>query len=126
MDKENVKITIEGFGESPQAFFVPVDVAHNVQGLLTASRASQSEEDDEETYSLEEVLPHFADDRIRPARILQGSRYRREMTQKELAKKLGIKQHHLSEMENAKRPIGKEMAMRLAKALDVADYRVFL
>ena len=37
----------------------------------------------------------------------------------------GIPQGHISEMENGKRPIGKEIAQKLGKALNV-DYRVFL
>ncbi|MDR3632006.1 MAG: helix-turn-helix transcriptional regulator [Desulfocapsaceae bacterium] len=37
----------------------------------------------------------------------------------------GIPQRHVSEMENGKRPIGKETAKRLSKALHT-DYRVFL
>jgi len=34
-------------------------------------------------------------------------------------------QRHISEMENGKRTIGKELAKRLGKALN-ADYKVFL
>jgi len=37
----------------------------------------------------------------------------------------GIPRRHISEMEHGKRPIGKETARRLAKALK-CDYRVFL
>jgi plasmid maintenance system antidote protein VapI len=37
----------------------------------------------------------------------------------------GLKPHHVSEMETGKRPIGKEVAERLAKALN-ADLRIFL
>ncbi len=57
--------------------------------------------------------------------MLRASRYKEEITQAELAKRLGIRQSHLSEMENAKRTIGKEMASRLAAVLR-CDYRVFL
>src|ERR1700722_12131104 len=46
--------------------------------------------------------------------ILRGSRHKAEMTQNDLAEALGVNQHHISEMENGKRPIGKEMAKRLA------------
>ena len=56
---------------------------------------------------------------------LQGARNREGLTQKKLAHQLGINQTHISEMEHGKRPIGKEMARRLAKILNV-DYRVFL
>lgn len=56
---------------------------------------------------------------------LRGLRARESLTQKQLAELIGVSPHHISEMENKKRPIGKEIAKRLAKALN-ADYRVFL
>lgn len=58
---------------------------------------------------------------------LRGIRLREGLTQKQLAKKLGhgVSQHHISEMENGKRSISKEMAKRLGEILH-ADYRVFL
>ena len=62
---------------------------------------------------------------FKPATALRGARKREALTQKQLAKELSISQNHISEMENGKRPIGKEMAKRLAKILNV-DYRVFL
>jgi transcriptional regulator with XRE-family HTH domain len=52
-------------------------------------------------------------------------RYRQDITQKQLADKIGVLQHHLSEMENGKRPIGKAMAKKLAGALN-ADWRVMI
>ncbi len=57
--------------------------------------------------------------------MLRGSRLKAELTQKELADKLEISQNHISEMENGKRPIGKVMALRLAKVFKT-DYRKFL
>jgi plasmid maintenance system antidote protein VapI len=60
-----------------------------------------------------------------PAAVLRGARLRESLTQVQLAKKLAIHQHHLSEMENGKRPIGKEMAKKLGEALN-ANWRVFI
>ena len=60
-----------------------------------------------------------------PALAVRGRRSKEDMTQQELADKLGISQHHISEMENGKRSIGKAMAKRLAAIFDV-EYRVFL
>ena len=57
--------------------------------------------------------------------VLAGSRHKEGMTQKELAKKLRICPHHISEMEHGKRPIGKAMAKRLAKVFKI-NYRAFL
>lgn len=57
--------------------------------------------------------------------MLRGARFKADLTQKELADRLGIKPHHISEMEHGKRTIGKAMAKRLSEVLNV-DYRVFL
>ena len=67
-----------------------------------------------------EIYPHFSG-----GVALRGARKREGLTQKQLAGLLGINQTHISEMEHGKRPIGKEMARRLAIVLGV-DYRVFL
>jgi len=60
-----------------------------------------------------------------PASVLRGARSKEEMTQTHLSELTGIPQRHISEMERGKRPIGKEMAKKLADALKT-DYRVFL
>ncbi len=56
---------------------------------------------------------------------LRGARYKKGVTQAVLSKAIGVSPHHISEMENGKRPIGKEMAKRFAKFFET-DYRVFL
>lgn len=57
--------------------------------------------------------------------MLKGCRYKASITQKNLAAALGINQHHISEMENGKRAIGKSIAKRLAEFFHT-DYRLFL
>ena len=52
-------------------------------------------------------------------------RQRAGLTQAELAEQTGIRQHHLSEMEHNKRPLGKTNAKKLANILD-CDYRKLL
>ncbi|NLB05630.1 MAG: helix-turn-helix transcriptional regulator [Desulfobulbaceae bacterium] len=48
------------------------------------------------------------------------------LTQTALGERMGgVPRQHISNMENGKRPIGKENAKRLAAALHT-DYRVFL
>lgn len=76
--------------------------------------------DDEDLLTWEEAFPELG-----PGDILQGARDREELTQTELAEKIGVKPHHISEMEKGKRSIGKDMAKRLAKALNTG-YKVFL
>jgi len=60
-----------------------------------------------------------------PGVVLRGLRYREELTQKELAEKTGVKQSHISNMENGTRPVSKSMAKRLAMAFN-SHYKVFL
>lgn len=52
-------------------------------------------------------------------------RQRADLTQEELGSRTGILQHHLSEIENNKRVLGKSNARKLAKILD-CDYRRLL
>jgi DNA-binding XRE family transcriptional regulator len=82
-------------------------------------------------YQIEENVP--ADDVLREVHekygktgsVIRGFRGREDMTQIELARKLGVTQGDLSKMENGKRTVGKQMAHRLAKVFST-DYRVFI
>ena len=71
-----------------------------------------------------EAFPEYSDEDMLGV-CLRGARHREGLTQGQLADKIGIPQRHISEMENGKRPIGKAMARRLGKALNIG-YRVFL
>ena len=59
-----------------------------------------------------------------PGYYLKIYRLRAELTQAELAGKAGMQQHHLSEMEHNKRPIGKVSAKKLAKLLGCDYHRL--
>jgi DNA-binding XRE family transcriptional regulator len=85
--------------------------------------ARKIEAEEERTYTVAEVFPDLiVKDRTTP---LRAYRTREDLTQRELAEKVGIPQRHISEMETDKRPIGKEMAKRFAEVLG-ADYRALL
>lgn len=60
-----------------------------------------------------------------PGTMLRGARFKENMTQVQLAAASGIPRRHISNMENNRRPIGKQTARKLAEVLRV-DYRVFL
>lgn len=77
----------------------------------------------ERNYTIAEVFPEYAGKDQQVA--IRAYRYRENLTQRQLSVLTLIPQRHISEMENGKRPIGKEMAKRLSKALNV-DYKVFL
>ncbi|WP_419783918.1 helix-turn-helix transcriptional regulator [Maridesulfovibrio sp.] len=103
--------------------------AKDAANILEASKAfwrlagldvRELNEEGDELFSIEEVLGESS-----AGRLLRGARYKEELTQQQLADKIGIARRHISEMENDKRPIGKAMAKRLGEALNVG-YKVFL
>ncbi len=70
-------------------------------------------------------LPYYDDPEKLPGMCLSGARYREDLTQVQLATLTGIPRRHISEMENAKRPIGRANAKKLAAALNI-DARILL
>jgi DNA-binding XRE family transcriptional regulator len=88
--------------------------------LLDVTRKNSWVRSEEDLLTWEEAFPGLG-----PGDILQGARDREGITQTELPEKIGVKPHHISEMESGKRSIGKDMARRLAKALNTG-YKVFL
>lgn len=70
-----------------------------------------------------EAFPEFAENFA--GTLLSGFRHREGMNQEKLAYITGIPRRHISEMENGKRPIGRESAKKLAAALKT-DYRTFM
>ena len=75
-------------------------------------------------YTIEEAFPGYGENPLGMA--LKGARSREGLTQWQLSEVTGMPQRHISEMETGKRQIGKERAKKLAEALHVSDYRVFL
>lgn len=61
------------------------------------------------TYPAKEVLGPR-----NPATILRGFRYREDLTQRQLAEALGIKQHSVSDFERGVRKISPKMATKFA------------
>jgi DNA-binding XRE family transcriptional regulator len=123
------KPTIEEFADL--CFRVPAvhadrirAVIDNILALLGGEdqkiRGDEGQDEAGRIYSIEEVFPNF-----HPGDTLKGARLMHELTQAKLAAMIGVRASHISEMEKGKRPIGKEMAKRLAKALRTS-YQVFL
>lgn len=78
---------------------------------------------DERTFTVAEAFPDLIGKESQVA--LRAYRHRESLTQKQLSERTGIPQHHISEMENGKRTIGKERAKKLGAALN-CDYRRLL
>ena len=118
-----MEIIFRAPGKRPQSFAVSPLLAREMHRLLKQKLAAM--ERDDAWIPAEAVLPELKDPVRRAAAYLRGARYRKNLTQRQLAKKIGILPHHLSEMEHGKRPIGKAMAKKLGIVLK-ADWRMFL
>ncbi len=113
---EGVKIQVGD--KKPRIFILPRDEA---KGLMQMLRKYEIEDSVQWRESLSDILEKHSE----AGATLKAERSMSNMTQVELASKLGVPQHVISEMENGKRPIGKKMANRLAKVFKT-DYRMFL
>lgn len=96
---------------------------HRHNAPLVRRYAEIVESEEERTYTVEEVFPEYIGKESQVA--LRAYRTREDLTQKQLSELTGIPQHHISEMENGKRSIGKERAKKLAEALR-CSYRQLL
>ncbi len=97
-------------------------VAESIRGLLTLAghKVLRLNDEGEEWITADEVFPDAS-----PAMALRGLRGREDITQAELADRLGVSQNAISEMENGKRPISTKMAKRLGEEFNL-PYKVFL
>jgi DNA-binding XRE family transcriptional regulator len=77
-------------------------------------------EEGEELFTAEEVFPEGC-----PAMALRGLRGKEDITQAELAARLGISQNMVSDMESGKRNISLKMAKRIDEEFKIS-YKVFL
>lgn len=75
---------------------------------------------DNELFSSEEIFPE-----AHPGLALRGLRVKEDLTQTELASRLGVKQHRISEMGTGKLAISVEMAKRISSEFNLS-YKVFL
>jgi len=115
---EEVTITIRGLAPKPEIYTFPKKIGRELISYIEAKY-------NDDSVSSHVVFQELKDDIKRPATILRGLRHREKLTQKKLADMLFIRQHHLSEMENGKRQIGKEMAKKLADIF-ATNWKMFL
>ena len=116
---ESVDILVQD--RSNRVFRLPREKA---KGLLTLIQDFEVMEDDLLVPS-NEVFKKLHEKYGKAGTVIRGCRSRENMTQVELAKRLGIPQADVSLMETGKRSIGKKMAQRLADVFKT-DYRIFL
>lgn len=106
----------------PLNFFVhPV----NVDKIIHAVNEIESLGVNDDFISAEEFLNKYFPGQSSGSVALRGYRLREDLTQRQLSESAGIPQRHISEMENGKRSIGKEVAKKLSFVLK-CDYRRLL
>ena len=106
-------------GESGKISFIPSHISHAkvleieraLKKIISASKDYMSASDMRAILKKKDPLMGTPGGAIRAYRTREG------LTQLVLAKKYGVRQSHLSEMEQNKRPIGVKVAKKLAKDL---------
>lgn len=80
---------------------------------------------DRDSVPASDVFPDLKDPQKRIGIVFRGIRYKNDLTQAEVAKRLGIDQSDVSKIEKGKRPVGKALAKKIEKEFGI-DYRRFL
>src|SRR2546428_7992419 len=101
------------------AFVGPVDHAEAAREALHA--LGFEEADTRDTVPWREAFPPIPDTEL-PGRMLRAARSKEAVTQSQLAQLTGIPQRHSSEMEHARRSIGKDRTKKLAQVLHVDSH----
>lgn len=108
-EKKNEKVAV--------CFQVPADKLEDIKRIVSCLGGHES------THTTENWRDSFPE--RHPGVVLRGLRNRDSFTQSELAKKTGMLQSHISEMENGTRSIGKTIAKKFAQVFNT-DYKIFL
>lgn len=102
----------------------------HTEGMVSLTVVVPAGRADAVTMAIKEALePNVSADRVfpesSPGKVLRGARGLKEMTQRQLAKLAGVRPAHISDMENGRRPISREMARKFGCILDF-PYKAFL
>ena len=97
-------------------------VADAIKSVLTLAghKVYRINAEGEEVVSGDDVFPD-----ANPAMMLRGLRGKEDITQAELAERLGISQNMVSDMESGKRNISLKMAKRIGETFNM-PYKIFL
>jgi len=93
------------------------------RGLLSLLRNLQEGADEDHVPS-EEVFPDIRDHQKRIGIIFRSIRFKNDLTQAEVAKRLGIDQSDVSKIEKGKRSVGKALARKIEKEFGIEYQRL--
>jgi ribosome-binding protein aMBF1 (putative translation factor) len=97
----------------------------SAQKIFKLLKPFQVCKDDDVLVPADEVFKELNKKHGDVASTIRGFRVRDGMTQVELAKKLSIRQSHVSQIEHGKRVVGKKLAQKLAQLFST-HYQLFL
>lgn len=115
------EITIKQ-GKETTKFQLPSNAA---RALVNFLKAFQDQVALDEIIPASEVFPDTKTSEKRIGIIFRGIRIKNDLTQAEVAERLGIDQSDVSKIEKGKRPIGKALAKKIEKEFGI-DYRRLL
>lgn len=116
----SIRVTIEEEGKAQETYNL-----QKARDLALIRRLRKLNRAKSDSVPASEIFKDLFPSTPKPAVVLRGARVSRGLTQVQLAKAIKGKQGDISAMENGRRTIGREMAKRLGKVLNI-DYRVFL
>lgn len=115
------EITIKQGNETTK-FKLPPEAGRGLVKLLRSLQEGNSKDD---SILASDVLPDLKNPEKRVGIIFRGIRSKKNLTQTEVAARLGIDQSDVSKIEKGKRPIGKALAKKIEKEFGI-DYRRLL
>jgi DNA-binding XRE family transcriptional regulator len=122
----DMKIHSTGDKRAEISLSIPVTdaakVAETIRSVLTLAghKVRRLNEEGERVYSAAEVFPEGS-----PAMLLRGLRGKMDLTQAEMAVRLGISQNRVSDMESGNRAISPKMAKLIGEKFGM-PYKLFL
>lgn len=119
----HTEITIKQ-GKETTKFKLSLEAGRGLVNLLRGLQEKVVNSGDE-SVPASEVFPDLKDPAKRVGIIFRGIRSKNNLTQGEVAERLGIDQSDVSKIEKGKRSIGKALARKIEKEFGI-DYRRFL
>jgi DNA-binding XRE family transcriptional regulator len=116
----HTEITIKQGNETTK-FKFPLEAGRGLLNFLLSLQTNSNTE----SLPAEDVFPNIKDPAKRIGIIFRGIRFKHNLTQAEVAKKLGLDQSDVSKIEKGKRPVGKALAKKIEKEFGI-DYHRFL
>ena len=95
------------------------------RGLIHFLRGLEEQSENEAGVPAQEIFPDLEDPQKKIGITFRGIRFKNNLTQLEVAQRLGLDQSDVSKIEKGKRPIGKALAKKIEKEFGI-DYQRLL